>query len=168
MNLHKALMAFGLLLLPLSTMANGLDAPAGPIILTVSGEISVTNADDKAAFDRRLLARLPPTTIETSTIWTEGVQTFTGVSLHTLLDELDARGNQIHAHAVNDYMVTIPIEDAKENGPIVAYLRNGEIMSLRDKGPLWIIYPFDSDQDFRTETIYARSIWQLDRLEVVK
>jgi hypothetical protein len=40
-------------------------------------------------------------------------------------------------------------------------------MSVRDKGPLWVIYPYDSD-DYRSEVIYSRSIWQLDRLEVVQ
>jgi hypothetical protein len=40
-------------------------------------------------------------------------------------------------------------------------------MSLRDKGPLWIIYPYDSKSDFRTEVVYSRSIWQRDRLEAL-
>ena len=40
-------------------------------------------------------------------------------------------------------------------------------MSLRDKGPLWIVYPFDSNPSYSTEVTYARSIWQLDRIEVL-
>ena len=52
--------------------------------------------------------------------------------------------------------------------PLVAYEMDGETMSRRQKGPLWIVYPFDSDADFRSEVIYSRSIWQLDRLEIVK
>jgi hypothetical protein len=39
-------------------------------------------------------------------------------------------------------------------------------MSLREKGPLWIIYPFDSSPEYQTELIYSRSIWQLNRIEV--
>jgi len=41
-------------------------------------------------------------------------------------------------------------------------------MSVREKGPLWVIYPYDSDAKFRTEVIYSRSIWQLDRLAIVQ
>jgi hypothetical protein len=37
-------------------------------------------------------------------------------------------------------------------------------MSLREKGPLWVIYPYDSDPAYRTEETYSRSIWQLNRL----
>jgi hypothetical protein len=48
----------------------------------------------------------------------------------------------------------------------VAYLRNGAEMSMRDKGPLWIVYPYDAKPDYQSELIYSRSIWQLDRIEV--
>jgi hypothetical protein len=41
-------------------------------------------------------------------------------------------------------------------------------MSVREKGPLWVIYPFDDVPEYQNETIYSRSIWQLDRIEVVR
>lgn len=72
------------------------------------------------------------------------------------------------ARAINDYSVEIPLADAVEGGPIVAYERNGAVMSLRDKGPLWIVYPFDSDPAYQTEAIYSRSIWQLEEITVTK
>jgi len=104
--------------------------------------------------------------IETTTIWTEGMQTFEGVALVDLLAAIEAEGANLRAIALNDYAVDIPVSDAVEGGPIVAFLRNGETMSLRDKGPLWVIYPFDSSPEYQTEQIYSRSIWQLDRIEV--
>ncbi|CAN0586856.1 unnamed protein product, partial [Ectocarpus sp. 12 AP-2014] len=64
--------------------------------------------------------------------------------------------------------VEVPVEDAVEDGPIIAYLSNGKPMSVREKGPLWIVYPYDSDPKFQTEVIYSRSIWQLDRLEAIE
>jgi hypothetical protein len=45
---------------------------------------------------------------------------------------------------------------------------NGAEMSIRDKGPLWIVYPYDASDDFRSEVVYSRSIWQLDRIEVIR
>jgi hypothetical protein len=47
---------------------------------------------------------------------------------------------------------------------MIAYARNGEPMSLREKGPFWLVYNYDADPAFRTETVYSRSIWQLDRI----
>lgn len=142
--------------------------PDGPIVLTISGSIGFTNIDNTLVFDRKALIALQPTTFETSTIWTEGVHSFTGVALHTLANLLGLQNGHFFATAVNDYSVKIPLTDAVEGGPIIAYLIDGKEMSLRDKGPLWVIYPYDSNTDFRSEVVYSRSIWQLHRLEAVE
>lgn len=111
------------------------------------------------------LRQMPAVEFETSTIWTEGVTTFTGVALNTLLDELGIDSGTLKAVAANDYAVQIPVSDAVEGGPIMAYDRDGQPMSLREKGPLWVVYPYDSNSDYQSEVIYSRSIWQLTRIE---
>ena len=148
--------------------AEKVTSPQGPVILTVTGDITVANVDDTLQFDLQSFAELGDRTIETSTIWTEGVHKFQGVSLHTLTELLDLMDGTLLATAINDYTVEIPVSDATPDGPIIAYLLNDEEMSVRDKGPLWIVYPYDSSPDYRTAVIHARSIWQLDRIEVVK
>lgn len=136
-------------------------------MLTVSGNIGLKNSEDSAQLDLKLLQSFKQTTIRTTTVWTEGVQTFTGVELAELTEQLGLQGTTIRASALNDYTVSIPMTDAVENGPIVAYARNGETMSVRNKGPLWVIYPYDDEANYRSDVIYSRSIWQLDRLEAV-
>ena len=167
-------MPFGLLIptlalpaaLLVATAASALEQAKGDVLLTVSGAIGQTNAGDEALLDLELLVRLGTTEFETETIWTDGPQTFVGVELVDLLAALEAEGDILRAVALNDYAVEIPVSDAVEGGPIIAYLRNGEEMSLRDKGPLWLVYPYDSVPEYRSEVIYARSIWQLARIEV--
>ncbi|SER53635.1 hypothetical protein SAMN04490244_101410 [Tranquillimonas rosea] len=151
---------------PVALRADDLPAPSGEVLLTITGDIARTNGKGAARFDRDMLAAMDPVTFRTETIWTDGPQTFTGPTLSALLDHVSAEGATVTATAINDYAVTIPQEDRVATGPIVAYLRNGAPMSVRDKGPLWIVYPYDSDPAYRTEVIYARSIWQLDRLDV--
>ena len=51
---------------------------------------------------------------------------------------------------------------------ILAIEANGKPLSVRDKGPIWLLYPFDSDARYQTEVIYARSIWQIERMEVIE
>ncbi|MBB5517053.1 hypothetical protein FHS89_003097 [Rubricella aquisinus] len=148
--------------------ANTMEAPSGAPILTITGDIGTTNMDDSLVLDREMLAAIDATTLQTSTIWTEGVQQFEGVSLHALVAFLNVESGTIRATAINDYTVEIPVTDAVEGGPIIAYLMDGQTMSIRDKGPLWVIYPYDSSSDYRSEVTYARSIWQLDRLEFVQ
>lgn len=166
MPLDRPLLALALVLTSATVRAEELSAPTGDVVLTVTGDIGATNGDGAARFDRPMLEAMGGETVTTSTLWTEGVPSFTGVSLHTLLDRLGVVDGTLVATALNDYAVEIPVSDAVEGGPIIAYAMDGQPMSVRDKGPLWIIYPFDADPSYRTEVIYSRSIWQVDRIEV--
>jgi hypothetical protein len=103
----------------------------------------------------------------TSTIWTDGLPVFSGVPLKALLDSLDAEGRVVELIALNDYAVTIPVDELEDSAPIVATRQDGEVMSVRDKGPYWVVYPYDSDPKYRTEVVHARSIWQLNRIKLV-
>lgn len=154
-------------LLPLHAEIAPLPAPTGDAMLTVTGTIGVTNAPEGAVFDLAMLQEIGVTGFATSTTWTQGVIQFDGVSLKALLDRLGVTEGTLKMYAINDYVIEVPVSDAVENGPILAYSQNGEMMSVRDKGPLWMIYPFDLNEDYRSEVIYSRSIWQLVKIEVV-
>ena len=75
---------FGIVFLGASPAA-ALEPAKGEIVLTVVGEISFTNSRDAAEFDIEMLESIGLVTFDTSTIWNEGVQTFTGVQLVDLL-----------------------------------------------------------------------------------
>ncbi|TCL09887.1 hypothetical protein BXY66_1952 [Shimia isoporae] len=155
------------LCLSTTAWAAPLASPENEVILTVSGELAQVNAGGTAQFDLAMIKGLPAVELVTETIWTEGSQTFVGTPLHEITTALGVEAGTLKAYAVNDYAVEIPVTDAVEGGPIVAYLHNGAEMSLRDKGPLWIIYPYDTNPSYKSETYYSRSIWQLDRIEVI-
>lgn len=140
--------------------------PQGAVVLTISGAIGNSNKDGAAELDFAMLEALPRVQIQTATPWTEGVQTFEGVALADLMAFVSASGTTIFATAINDYMVEIPMSDAAVGRALVALSLNGQPMSIREKGPLWIVYPYDSSDNFKSEVIYSRSIWQLNRLEV--
>jgi hypothetical protein len=146
--------------------ADGFAAPTGEVILTLGGAVAQTNAEGALALDRELLESLPQHEFATSTIWTDGVLTFRGVRFGDLLKAAGASGSTVTLTALNDYSIRMPLADAMVDGPLLAFLMNGEPMSVRDKGPVWLVYPYDADAAFRTEQIYAWSIWQLDRIEV--
>lgn len=159
-------LAVGMTMIGLAASAADLPEPKGAVILTIGGNIEVTNADGTAQFDLEMLRELGSVEFRTSTIWTDGDQVFEGVWLSTLLETLGADGVSIAATAINDYSVEIPLTDAIEGGALVAYYRNGEPMPVRDKGPLWVVYPFDDNPGYKSEVTYSRSIWQLDRMTV--
>lgn len=154
-------------LLPLRAEVAPLAPPTDAVMLTVTGAIGVTNAEGAAVFDLKMLQDIGVTGFATSTTWTTGVVQFDGVSLKALLDRLGVVSGTLKMYAVNDYAVEVPVSDAVEGGPILAYAQDGKQMSVRDKGPLWLVYPFDLDPEYRTEVIYSRSIWQLVKIEIV-
>lgn len=155
------------LMIPTVALAE-LAPPKERVVLTVTGAISQTNGDGIAQFDMEMLKALPVTEFSTATIWTKGTLTFTGVSLKTLMDHVGAEGSALRGYAINDYSVEIPADDATADSAIIAYAVDGNAMSVRDKGPLWVVYPYDSSSSFRTEVVYSRSIWQLNRIEVLE
>ena len=157
--------ALGFLTANPAAQAQSLGTPTAEVLLTVTGEIGRTNRDGAMAFDRAMLKDLPRTSFTTSTIWTDGKHSFTGVKLADLLDAVDAEGGTLRATALNDYEITMPVAEARD-GALIAYAMDGEAMSVREKGPLWIVYPYDSDIAYQSETIYARSIWQLNRIRI--
>lgn len=166
-------LAIGVSMRPGSTAPGGisqavsLPPPATAPILVVAGQIGITNSEAGATFDLALLDGLPQTSFTTATVWTDGPQAFSGVALKDLLAALGATGSRLEMTAVNDYVIEVPALDAVDGGPILATRLNGEVMSLRDKGPVWLVYPFDQNPEYQAEVYYARSIWQLGRIEVL-
>jgi hypothetical protein len=140
--------------------------PADKPILTIFGKIGATNKDDTAQFDRRMLEALGMETVETTTPWHSGVVKFEGVPIDKLMKEVEAQGQRVSVVALNDYASEIPIEDFTKYKVILALKRDGEYMPVRDKGPLFIIYPYDQNPEIKNQTYYTRSVWQVARFIV--
>ena len=65
--------------------AHTLTKPTGPVILTVTGNINITNTERKTAeFDREMLMNLGVVEQKTMTPWSEGVDSYKGPLLRSL------------------------------------------------------------------------------------
>jgi hypothetical protein len=146
--------------------AASLESPKERPILTIAGKIGVTNKDQTAQFDRAMLESLGLVTIETTTPWYEGKVKFEGISLDKLMKLVEAKGERVSVIALNDYATEIPMADFGKYNVILALKRDGEYMPVRDKGPLFIVYPYDSNPELKSQTYFARSAWQVARIEV--
>ena len=146
--------------------AQALDKPAGKVVLTVNGKVTKTNAPAKAEFDMAMLAVLPQHSFTTLTPWYKEPRKFTGPLLRDVLAAAGASGKVIKAVALNDYKAELPVEDTQKYDVVLARLMDDKPMLVRDKGPLFIIYPFDTDETLRSERYFNRSAWQLKILEI--
>jgi hypothetical protein len=149
-----------------SAMAGSMPEATGEVILTIDGALGADAPAGGYELDLVGLQSFAPEEFSTSTIWTEGSLKFTGVPLRELLTAAGAVGTSVTAEALNGYAVDIPIADLDDKAPIIAYFINDETFSRRDKGPLWIVYPYDRDEKYKSEISFAFSIWQLQRLTV--
>lgn len=141
--------------------SNELTPPSGRVILEVSGTIEKTSDGTTAFFDLGQLESLGLAEILTESPWTDGITTFEGVPLKKLADYVRARGDRVRFVALDDYTVTVPISDFEAYQPILATRRNGDIMKIRDKGPIWVIYPWSEHPEIQNEENYAKAIWQV-------
>ena len=145
---------------------DSLPAPSGPVILTVTGSITRTNAPGRAEFDQKMVEALGVEHLSTTTNWTDGKQAFDGVLVSKLLAAVGAKGTSVAAVALDDYAITIPISDFTEFPVILALRMNGQALTPRDRGPLWIVYPRDDYPALQNPNIDLRWVWQLKTLTV--
>ena len=162
-------LAAGAGLLALGGRAAGAAALAKPSdtpVLTVSGKITQTNDGDRALFDRAMLEALGMEGFVTQTPWYKHPVRFDGVRLGRLMQAVGAHGDRVLASALNDYSSELPIADFAQYGTLLALKRDGQYMPVSDKGPLFIVYPFDSNPQLQQDKFYMRSVWQVSGLEI--
>ncbi|WP_394180696.1 hypothetical protein [Marinomonas posidonica] len=143
-----------------------LEQPKQRIILTVEGDFENTNANQAANFDLPMLTALPQYSVTTKNPWTKGAHSYRGFSAADLLETLKAKGTMLEVTALNKYMTKVPVEDFKINGAIFATHRDGVPMSVRNLGPIMVIYPFDHNPNLKSEVYYGRSIWQIQHIKI--
>ena len=151
---------------PAGHAAEPLAKPSGPVILTVTGAISRTNGPGRAEFDQKMLEALGIERLATSSDWTDGKPVFEGVPGRKLLEAVGAHGKTLSAIALNDYAVDIPADDFATYPVLLALRMNGQALTPRDKGPIWIVYPRDQHPELRDPKINDRWIWQLKAIDV--
>ncbi|OQW93219.1 MAG: hypothetical protein BWK79_12325 [Beggiatoa sp. IS2] len=147
-----------------TTPSQQLAVPQERVILTIKGKIARSNGENGVArFDRAMLEKLPQKAIKTTTRWTEGLQEFEGVLVTELLKYVGATGTTIESVALDDYVSPkTPIDDFEKYSVILAIKKNGEYIRIRDKGPIWMIYPMDDYPELRKDLLTQyKLIWHV-------
>lgn len=150
----------------LALPAVALQSPGGKVILTITGDVAEKNTATAATFDLAMLEKLPQQTFTTMTPWDKQPIKFTGPLLRDVLAAAKAKGTTIKAAALNDYQTRIPLDDARKFDVILAHQMNGASIPVKTKGPLFIVYPFDSKPELRSTVYFERSAWQLKSMTI--
>lgn len=138
-------------------------AQSEPVILTIDGAIEGGKPVD---FTLSQLEALGSETIVTATPWTEGTPKFEGVPMSVLLEHVGATGETAEVLALNNYRTSIPVSDFTDYPVILALKMDGDYMTVRNKGPLFIMYPFDAVPELQTELYLSRAAWQVRSITI--
>ncbi len=131
----------------------------------------VRNATDPAQAEVRFseadLLALPQVTIRTRNEFTDGVVEFVGPLARDAIAFIETgAATTVHLVAANDYAIDIPLSDLADYDVILALQANGERLTRRDKGPIWLMYPLDDHAELQDPTYTIRLIWQLTVMEL--
>jgi hypothetical protein len=137
---------------------------ASTTLLTVSGNVA---GQSPYTFTDQDLSALEQVEFTTTTLWTAGLKKFSGPSLKTLLAAVGAGPGALKLQAANDYHAILSQDMIEYNAPIIANRINDRPFGVREKGPLWLMFPYDSRIDYRSEDVYAVSVWQLQHIDVL-
>ena len=150
-------------IIPETPMRKGLVAqPIKKVVLTIKGA-----AHGKTfKFDLSSLEKLGLIRYASKNIWYDQPVTYEGVLGSKLLDFIGvpAGATKMKMRALNDYVVEIPIEDFRRWPVMLALKLNGKYMSVREKGPIWVVYPNHLYPELQSRSYQGKWIWQLQEI----
>ncbi|WP_116475633.1 molybdopterin-binding protein [Zobellella maritima] len=140
-----------------------------PVVLSISGPIIEHGQHlDRVDYTLRQLQAFPQDNITTSHVWTRQPHTYTGPALQQLLAPLFAHTTikTLTLGGLNGYSIAVDWSKVVPYDPILAWQDNGQAMSRRNKGPLWLMLPFDQVPVLQQAEFTHLMVWQLRHIKV--
>jgi hypothetical protein len=142
---------------------------AVPVSMAQDAALTLTRgagAGESLEFTLEALAELPQTTIVTVNEFSDGPVTYRGPLIRDVLAHLGLdQAETVRFTAANDYYVDIPTSDFRRYNVILAIEADGNRLSRREKGPIWVMYPISDHPELQDPVYNTRLIWQVVRIE---
>jgi hypothetical protein len=107
-----------------------------------------------------------PREVRTQNPWEEGAATYEGVLLRDLLKFVEANGTVLTDCRPQRLQRRHDVADAETIDVILAFKRNGKYMPVREKGPLFVVFPFSDQPALKVQQRFEQSVWQVSRITV--
>lgn len=89
-----------------------------------------------------------------------------GALLRDLIAAAGFKGSRVWATALDGYRMDLPMAEIMAVDVLAATALDGVPLSVRDRGPVWLVYPSVDHPEFRDPVHEARSVWQVKELVV--
>ncbi len=146
---------------------------AMPVAAFAQDILSVMGPDGTAVktYSLEQLDALEQTTYVTKNPFIDGTSEFSGPLARVVFADAGQdmpKDAQVRVSAINDYKIDMPLSDILDYDVMLATRRDGQPMSLREKGPIWIMYPISDHLELEDEAINSRLVWQTKSIQVVE
>ena len=142
-----------------TTLGGGLAAQTALTIYKSNGSVA-------RALSLQDLQNFPQVEVVTSNEFVDGEKTFRGPLARDLVGECGQKmPEKVTLTAANDYQNSIQANEFFRYDVIFALTMDGEYLSSRDKGPIWVIYPMSQHAELRDPVYNSHLIWQLVKMD---
>ncbi len=150
------------------TPGDAIPAPTGEVILTLSGDIGITNSGDTLELDMSTLEGFGLVKYTVNDPWLNATNTYTGVLISDLYKIIgsSSAATSLHFTALDDYEVEISLEDAAKWPILLATRNNGNYMDVENSGPTRVIFPYDTYSDIDKIAYKDFWIWNIKTVEI--
>ena len=142
------------------------------LVLTVGAvqaapKLTIHHANGSETLDRAQLEAMPQISLTTQTPYFDGDVAFSGPSVQQLLDRYEVTDDaEVTLRALNNYQVSVEARELRQLGAIVATRMNGKTMSVRNRGPFWVMLPLSERPELDHEDYHRLMIWQLSEIDL--
>lgn len=127
----------------------------------------VQNCNASIALDEKALLSLPQQRFKTRHTWSDTAQEFSGPLLSDVLNLACHNVTRLMLKAINDYSIEMDFNEMRNYQPIVAITVDGKRLSVRHKGPLWVMMPLDRFDELPPRSMDDMLIWQLSDISII-
>ena len=178
----RILLAFCLSILLSQPSLAEIEAPTGPVLLTVGGAVETGNRGPSTeedvtevwpgrpyplgvAFDGAMLAALPQAEITTKMPGSDTSAVFSGPRLSAVMEAASAAGKSAFPMALDGYQIEIPWDVIEAHEPILATHVDGMPLGIGDIGPTMTVFPVIDDSELY-EDFLALQVWATFYIDV--
>lgn len=99
--------------------------------------------------------------LKTKLVSLEGEHVANGPLMRDLLTYFGATGQSVDMAALDGARIEIPVSDFHTYDAILATDVNGKRLSVRERGPAWLVYPLTDNPELDNPVYEMRSLWQV-------
>ena len=148
--------------------SDALPIPSGDVAMTVGGAVSKITEGSVVELDLATIEQMGLIRYVVHDPWLDQDLEFTGVLLSAFVDAVGASpdATTLTFQAIDDYEVEITISDIRRWPIMLATRTNGEPMTLEDKGPTRVVFPYDQFPEIDQLVYKNLWIWQISAITV--